>query len=206
MMELKKIYQRTSLQTQNRLQEIFDGINFDFTDLYSIADIKTKQKINTYIEEWQDKGLLTGYFGMLAKNIKNRSRVKNSEILELLIYGAYIEEQDKLDNKEQQIMYEDANFYYQEAQKEVVKNKGPSILEEALFLYLMTQPNYSGFNWEQYIETAIRYNTSQIYKQAIINLQQQKELKINSDEFKRIVSQQNNQKLNINGDKISRCY
>lgn len=60
---------------------------------------------------------------MLAKNIYNRNRVKNSEILELLIYGAYVEEQNKLDKYEQQIMYEDANYYYQERSKRSHKSK-----------------------------------------------------------------------------------
>ena len=85
MKELKKIYQRTNRQTQNKLQEIFNSFNFNNDNLYNIADTKTKKRINTYIEEWKDKGLLTGYFGMLANNIYKRTRVKNSEILELLI-------------------------------------------------------------------------------------------------------------------------
>ena len=66
-------------------------LNLNNNNLYNIADIKTKNIVNTYIEEWKDKGLLTGYFGMLANNIYKKNRVKNSEILELLIYGAYIE-------------------------------------------------------------------------------------------------------------------
>ena len=58
MLELKKIYNRISKQTQNKLQDIFDSFNIDFEHLYNIADNKTKKKINTYIEEWKDKGLL----------------------------------------------------------------------------------------------------------------------------------------------------
>lgn len=145
MQKLKQIYQKTSKQTQNRLQEIFNSIDFDFNSLYNIANIKTKKRINTYIDEWQDKGLLTGYFGTLAKNIKNRSRVKNSEILELLIYGAYIEEQNKLEATELNIFKEDANYYYQQGQEEVnktlKKKKVVSVIPDAIFLALMTMPN-----------------------------------------------------------------
>lgn len=88
-------------------------------------------------------------------------------------------------------------------QKEVNKKKKPSILTMALFLALLDQPNYSGFNWKQYIETTIQYNAQQIYKQVILNIQQQKDLKIDSSEFQTIINRQNNQKLNINNDKIS---
>ncbi len=88
-------------------------------------------------------------------------------------------------------------------QKEVNKKKKPSIIPMALFLALLDQPNYSGFNWKQYIEATIQYNAQQIYKQVIINIQQQRDLEINSSEFQTIINRQNNQKLNINNDKIS---
>ena len=113
--------------------------------MYSIADSKTKKRINTYIEEWQDEGLLTGYFGRLAKNIKNRTRVKNSEILELLIYSVYIEEQGKVEKTELNIFKEDVNYYYQQGQEEVnktlKKKKEVSVIPNAIFLALMSIPN-----------------------------------------------------------------
>lgn len=202
MLELKKIYNRISKQTQNKLQDIFDSFNIDFEHLYNIADNKTKKKINTYIEEWKDKGLLIGYFGMLANSIYKRIRVKNSEILELLIYGAYIEEQNKLDEYENKVMYDDINYYYQEGQKEVnktIRKKKPiSIIDMALFLYLLEQANL-----QQYIQMTIQYNAQQIYKQTIINVQQQKELEIENNEFQNILNRQQNTKLCINNNKIS---
>lgn len=112
--KLKQMYRRTNSQTQRNLQTIFKTLNLNSENLYNIANNKTKQTANTYIEELKDKGLLKGYFGVLAKNIYSRTRVKNSEILELFIYGEYIEEQSKLDEYEKQIMYEDCNYYYQE--------------------------------------------------------------------------------------------
>lgn len=209
MKKLKQLYSKTSKQTQNRLQEIIDTFKFNFDTLYNIADIKTKNRVNTYIEEWKDKGLLTGYFGTLAKNIYNRTRVKNSEILELLIYGAYIEEQNKLKEQELNIMYDDANYYYQEGQQEVnntlqKKKKKPfSVLEWALFLALLDQPNVKGYIFEQYIQATIQFNAQQIYRQMTIDLQQQKQPDITNDIYQNLIKRQNNSKLNINGDKIS---
>ena len=148
MKQLKQLYSKTSKQTQNRLQELLDTFNFASENIYNIADNKTKKRINNYIEQWKEQKLLTGYFGLLANNIYRRTRVKNSEILELLIYSAYIEEQSKLDEYENLIMYKDANYYYEEGQKEVNKKKKPSIIPMALFLALLDQPNYSRINLE----------------------------------------------------------
>lgn len=184
------------------MQTIFKTLNLNNDNLYNTADNKTKDMINTYIEEWKDKGLLKGYFGTLAKNIYSRTRVKNNEILELLIYGAYIEEQSKLDEYEKQVMYDDVNYYYEQGQQEVIKAQNKikpiSIIDMALFLYLLEQGNL-----EQYIQMTIQYNAQQIYKQVLINIQQQKELEIGNNEFQRIINQQQNTKLCINNDKIS---
>ena len=148
MKQLKQLYNKTSKQTQNRLQELLDTFNFASENIYNIADNKTKKRINNYIEQWKEQKLLTGYFKVLANNIYGRTRVKNSEILELLIYSAYIEEQNKLEEQEKQIMYEDANYYYEQGQQEVNKKKKPSIIPMALFLALLDQPNYSRINLE----------------------------------------------------------
>lgn len=50
MKQLKQLYNKTSKQTQLRLQEIFDTFNFTSDNIYNIADNKTKRRINTYIE------------------------------------------------------------------------------------------------------------------------------------------------------------
>lgn len=181
---------------------VFKTLNLNNENLYNIANNKTKKLVNITIEEWKDKGLLKGYFGTLAKNIYSRARVKNCEILELLIYGTYIEEQSKLGEYEKKIMYDDVNYYYQEGQKEVLKaqkkKKPISIIDMALFLYLVEQANL-----EQYIQMTIQYNVQQFYKQSLISIQQQKELEIENNEFQRIIKQQQNTKLCINDDKIS---
>ena len=207
MRELKEVYLKTSKQTQNRLQEIFDSIDFAFPYLYNIADKSIKRRINLYIEEWQDKGLLKGQFGVLAKNIYNRTRVKNSEILELLIYGTYIEEQSKLDNKELNIMKADAEHYYNKGINEVMqtqkKKRKHSVIPDAIFLALLTMPNAKGYIWNEYKEAMQKYNADQIYRQATICLQQEKPLKIDSDAFQILIKKQQNQRLCINGDKIS---
>lgn len=186
---------------------ILKTLNLNISNLYNIANAKTKSMANTYIEELKEKGLLTGYFGSLAKNIYRRTRVKNSEILELFIYGSYVEEQNKLNKYEQKIMYEDINYYYQQGQEEVVntqkKKKSVSDMDMTLFLYLLEQPNYTGVNLDQCIQATIQYNTQQLYRQVLINIQQQKELEIENNEFQRILNQQQNTKLCINNNKIS---
>ena len=205
--ELKKLYDKVSKQTQNKLQELFDTFNFTWDTLYDIADTKTKSRINEYIEQWKEDDLLEGYFSTLANNIYNKKRVKNSEILELVIYSAYMWEQNKLKKQEQEIMLEETRYYYKQGYDEVHKIKKDippfSIMDGAMFFILLQQALYNGYTYEQNIQATMQYNVQQIYKQTVYNIQQKKAVEINSDEFQRIFDLQNNQRLCINGDKIS---
>ncbi len=181
--------------------------HFNQSNLYQIANSKTKNSVNTYIEEMKDKGLLTGYFGLLAKNIYGRTRVKNCEVLELLIYGAYREEQSKLEKTELNLFKDVADYYYQQGQEEVNealnKKRKVSVMSDAFFLALLEMPNAKGYTWKQYVEAIIKYNADQIYRQCVINIQQNKENKIDDDIFQNIIKKQQNAKLCVNGDKIS---
>lgn len=207
LIELKKLYQKTNEKTQNRIQELIDTFNFTGDNIFNIADNKTKKRINSYIEKWKDEGLLKDYFGTIAKNIYSRTRVKNSEILELLIYSAYIEEQTKKEEKELKIFKEDVSYYYNQGINEVRKaKKHPPlfcIIPDSIFLYLMNQINSMGYTWKDYNNLSIMNNVSQIYRQVMINLQQKKELKMDSDEFKILFNRQEKQKLNINDNEYS---
>lgn len=209
MRELKRIYNKFNEQTKNRLQEIFKLMNIPFDKLYTIADLNSKKKINTYIEEWKEKGLLKGYFKNLAESIYRRTKVKCSDILHLLIYAAYMEEQQKVQDYELNIMKDVANNYYREAQDEVNKKtridkrRKVSDIKDAIFLYLLTVPNSKGYTFEQYIEMRILNNVEQMYRQVCIDIQQGKEVDIDNDIYKKIIKKQQNARLCINDDKIS---
>lgn len=87
--------------------------------------------------------------------------------------------------------------------KTLKKKKKVSVISDAIFLALIDMPNSKGYVWNEYIETIIKYNADQIYRQATIDLQQQKELDITNDIYQNLIKRQQNSKLNINGDKIS---
>lgn len=196
-----------SQKTQNKIQELIDTFNFTNENIFNIADNKTKKRINQYIEQWKDDKISKNYFETLVNRVYLRNRVKNSEILELLIYSAYMEEYLKQEEKETQIFKEDVSYYYSEGINEVRKErKHPPlfcIIPDSIFLAMMESLNSMGYTWKQYNELSMMNNANQIYRQCLINIQQQKEIKMDSDEFKILFDRQDKQRLNINGDKYS---
>lgn len=167
--------------------------------------------IDNYIDEWEDEDLLKGQFGTMARSIRNRARVKNSEILELLIYATYVQEQNKVSEHELSIMREDASYYYAEGIKEANLGLPPkkkwkfhsTFIPEVIFINFLNIPNALGYIWNEYVEGMEKYNADQIYRQAIIDIQQGKELDIDNNIYQNIIKKQQDTRLNVNGDKIS---
>lgn len=209
MIELKKKYNKIDKQTRNRLQEIFNRFEITSNNLYLYVSSNVKKQINTYIEEWTTKKIDDDYFKVLLMSIYSKDKVTYAEILELLIYEAYIEQQIKEKDEEDSLFFALFAFYYMEGQKEVnnalskEKKKKYSTFNEDMFLTLMTMPNALGYIYEDYKKSIAKYNSEQILRQATINIMQGKELKIDSGEFQNIIDKQQKAKLNINGDKIS---
>lgn len=191
------------------MQTIFNDNQFNFEELNKYANNKKIKMIKAKIEEWKDKKLLNGYFGNLANSLYKRLRIKNSEILQLLIYGAYIEEQNKLKEPELDIMKEDVNYYYKEGQREANntlpqnKRKSISLMPDSYFGIVLGMMNAQGYIWDEYQEMIMQYNAQQMYRQVAINIQQNKENDIYNNVFQNIIKKQQNTRLNINGDKIS---
>jgi len=76
-------------------------------------------------------------------------------------------------------------------------------ITDVFFLSLMAMPNVKGYIWQEYIDAITKYNAEQIYRQATIDLQQQREIDITNDIYQNLIKRQQNARLNINGDKIS---
>ena len=127
-----------------------------------------------------------------------------------MIYSAYIEEQDKVSEHELSIMKEDASYYYSSGIEEVNSTLPPykrkfhsTFIPEVIFMNFLAIPNALGYIWKDYIESITLYNAGQIYRQAIIDIQQGQDLDIYDRVYQVIIKRQQDTRLSINGDKIS---
>lgn len=197
---LKK-YQKLNKKTQDKLQQVFDGITFTREDINKYITDKEKEKFKRTIEEYDDKGLLDGYFGYQCKLLLRRSRIKYSEMLEILIVGCYMEEKKSLDELENNLFKEISQHIYETGYREAKsKDKKHHILPEVLLATAISLPNSRGYVWKEYTEGNAEYNGGQIKRQVIINMQQGKVLDIEEPEFQKIITSQNKRYLNKKKD------
>ena len=199
-----KIYKKISSKTQDRIQDIFNSIDFEFTNLNKPISSNQRKKLLRIIDEWKESNLLSGYFGYKANELIKKRYITNQEMLDILLWGAYIKERNQLDEYEQVLFTEIGQNLYRQGIEEIksTKKKKWSLTWEYIWSMLCL-PNVKGSSWVTYIEALALTNSQEIERQAIIQLQQNKKPNIEDDVFKNIVKKQQNRYISINGDKTS---
>ena len=101
-----KIYKKISSKTQDRIQDIFNSIDFEYTDLNKPISSNKKKKLLRIIEEWKESNILNRYFGYMVNELIRKRYITNQEMLDILLWGAYIKERNQLDEYEQVLFTE----------------------------------------------------------------------------------------------------
>lgn len=184
---------KINLIAQDKIQAIFNEVKVLDRQL-SKEEIKALKR---YIEE--HKGVKNPYVLFVISKTLKQKNIYHRDLLYiklLLEYNTQYKEYDKhyLDSFNAII-----NSGYDNALRDIKEKECKSKLW--LLLPLALKKVQAGYIYEDYINARIKYDTEQIYKQTLINIQQEKELNINNYEFKKIIDSQNRLNLNINAKK-----
>lgn len=199
-----RIYKKTNLKTQDNVQDIFNGIDFNYMDLNKPISNNQRKKLSRVVDEWKQLELLKGYFEYKVIEILNKRYITNQEMLSILLWGAFVKERSQLDEYEEVLFTEIGQDLYKQGIDEIkpTKKKKWSLTWEYIWSMLCL-PNVKGSSWITYIEALALTNAQEIERQTIIQLQQNKKPNIEDDVFKNILKKQQNRYISINDDKIS---
>lgn len=199
-----RIYKKTNLKTQDNIQDIFNGIDFNYMDLNKLISNNQRKKLSRVVDEWKQLELLKGYFEYKVIEILNKRYITNQEMLSILLWGAFVKERSQLDEYEEVLFTEIGQDLYKQGIDEIkpTKKKKWSLTWEYIWSMLCL-PNVKGSSWITYIEALALTNAQEIERQTIIQLQQNKKPNIEDDVFKNILKKQQNRYISINDDKIS---
>lgn len=199
-----RIYKKTNLKTQDNIQDIFNGIDFNYMDLNKPISNNQRKKLSRVVDEWKQLELLKGYFEYKVIEILNKRYITNQEMLSILLWGAFVKERSQLDEYEEVLFTEIGQDLYKQGIDEIkpTKKKKWSLTWEYIWSMLCL-PNVKGSSWITYIEALALTNAQDIERQTIIQLQQNKKPNIEDDVFKNILKKQQNRYISINDDKIS---
>ena len=202
-----RIYKKTNLKTQDNIQDIFNGIDFNFMNLNKPISNNQRKKLSRVVDEWKQLELLKGYFEYKVIEILNKRYITNQEMLSILLWGAFVKERNQLDEYEKVLFTEIGQDLYKQGIDEIkpTKKKKWSLTWEYIWSMLCL-PNVKGSSWITYIEALALTNAQEIERQTIIQLQQNKKPNIEDDVFKNILKKQQNRYISINDDKISGAF
>ena len=193
-----KNFRSISTETLDKLVEVFDTLDITYTDLNRPISKDEKRRLDRKIKEWKKQGLLTGYFAYL---ISKKSKYTYSDLLEILVYGVYVEQEEKIKSTSQEVFTIVAKDVYSQALKEIpVKPKKKFSLTWKFIWSLLWIPTYNK-SWDNYIQLLTMNNYQEAYKQIVQVIQQGKDLK--DSMLKDLMKKQCNRILSINDDKYS---
>lgn len=202
--EYLRVYKKISSRTQDNIQDIFNSISYSYIDLNKTISTSSRKKLERIVDEWKENNLLSGYFKYKVDELMKKKNITNEEMLDILLWGAYVKERSQLDEYEQQLFIDVGNNLYKQGIDEIKpkKKKKWSLTWEYIWS-LLTLPNIKGDKWTTYVEAIALTYSQEIKRQAMINLQQNKKLDIFDDIFQNIIKKQQNKYLSINDDKYS---
>ena len=202
--EYLKVYKKISRKTQDKIQDIFNNVDYEYMDLNKPISSKQRKRLLRIVDDWEENNLLDGYFGFKVNELMKKRYISNEDMLDILLWGAYVEERSTLDEYERVLFIDVGTDLYNQGRKEInpTKKKEWSLTWEYIWS-LLTLPNINGNKWTTYIEASLLTYAQEIKRQTMICLQQLKKLNVDDDIFQNIIRKQQNKYLSINDDKYS---
>ena len=198
--EFNYLYERLNLKTQDEIQEVIKSYNITPNTLYKTISSTDKKRINRKIENWKDKGIFKGYFKYRVEEL-TKGNITYKDLAEILIYGAYAEEQKYLDFETNSLCHDVALDCYNQGREELNKKRKsilPYFILSSFGLALV-----DGCNWKNYFDALVLTNMQETLKQYMVFISQNKDIDVYSELMQRTFEKQRNRLICINDDKFS---
>lgn len=166
-------------ELEYRIQNVFN-MGFEFSSLYQYANSNVLRQFKTRINMFKEKYNKNDYVSYLIDKYKNRTRIKNNEILRIMLLMEYAEVYQKNYNNQLSLFDEISEYVTEIAIREIKPllkgrkkrqfKRHPYVYEHMALLHFLAMPNNLGVTWDEHIASIIDYNSNQVYKQAVIDL------------------------------------
>lgn len=174
-----KKHKTNDRELEYRINNIFN-MGFEFSTLYNYANNNILRQFKTRIKLFKENYIKNDYVSYMVNKYENRTRIKNNEILRMMLLMEYAEVYQKNYNN-QLAMFDDISQYVVKiTNEEIFKisksrlkrrfKRHPFVYEHIFLLHFLAMPNNLGVTWDEHIASIVDYNSNQAYKQAIIDL------------------------------------
>lgn len=200
-------YKRKQKDLKDNLQSIFDTYKFEYKDINKYAKDSEVNKFKRYLENVKNKYKIEDYVLYELNRFLDRKKIKYSEIVKFAILIEYIKFNQDLE--EFDTFQNIADVGYNEAIKECENlgfktNKLKTI--NTMLLGIVLLPNDTGLTWNEYSLSIIEYNANEMYKNSILQLSRNNEVKIDDKLLEKQQKAYLNKKKEPSKDKFSGMF
>lgn len=198
--EYLKKHKTNDKELEFRIQNVFN-MGFEFSTLYQYANNSVLRQFKTRIRLFKENYTKNDYVSYMVNKYQNRTRIKNNEILRVMLMMEYAEVYQK--NYDNQLaMFDEISEHVTEMTIQEIKpllkgrkkrqiKRHPYVYEHMVLLHFLAMPNNLGVTWDEHIASIVDYNSDQCYKQAVIDLRNN-DLKVE----KKIIENQTKREIN----------
>lgn len=200
-------YKRKQKDLKDNLQSIFDTYKFEYKDINKYAKDSEVNKFKRYLENAKEKYKIEDYVLYELNRFLERKKIKYSEIVKFAILIEYIKFNQDL--KEFDTFKNIADVGYNQAIKECEDlgfktSKLKAI--NTMLLGIVLLPNDTGLTWNEYSLSIIEYNANEMYKNSILQLSRNNEVKIDDKLLEKEQKAYLNKKKEPSKDKFSGMF
>ena len=200
-------YKRKQKDLKDNLQSIFDTYKFEYKDINKYAKDSEVNKFKRYLENAKNKYKIEDYVLYELNRFLDRKKIKYSEIVKFAILIEYIKFNQDL--KEFDTFKNIADVGYNQAIKEC-EDLGFKISKlkavDVMLLGIILLPNDTGLTWNEYSLSIIEYNANEMYKNSILQLSRNNEVKIDDKLLEKQQKAYLNKKKEPSKDKFSSMF
>lgn len=200
-------YKRKQKDLKDNLQSIFDTYKFEYKDINKYAKDSEVNKFKRYLENAKEKYKIEDYVLYELNRFLDRKKIKYSEIVKFAILIEYIKFNEDLE--EFDTFQNIADVGYNQAIKECEDlgfktSKLKAI--NTMLLGIVLLPNDTGLTWNEYSLSIIEYNANEMYKNSILQLSRNNEVKIDDKLLEKQQKAYLNKKKEPSKDKFSGMF
>lgn len=191
-------YKRKQNDLKDSIQSIFD-MGFNYKELTRYLKNNDLSRFKRYLQKNEQYMSESNYALYMAKKYINKSKITYKEMLEVILLVEYAKFQYELADDRFDTFY---NISEEVVNEEIEKVESMGYKRKHLkwtpfiLTSLLLTPNNLGNTWQEYVAGIVIYNAEEVYKQALIDLRQDKPLNVNRNEYREIFKRQQKREIN----------
>ena len=191
-------YKKKQGNLKDSIQNIFD-MGFDYGKLTKYANNNDLNRFHRFLSKNRQYMSESNYALYTLDKYLKRSKITYKEILETMLLVEYAKFQYDMSDDRFDTFYNISETVVSEEIEKVEQmgyKKKPLKWTPFILTSLLLTPNNQGNTWQEYVAGVVIYNAEEIYKQALIDLRQNKPLNVNRNEYREIFKRQQKREIN----------